>query len=88
VDFAAIKHHAEEQDIQAIGPIGQGEFLKQLGLYQRAEQLSLDADPKTRRLIAAAVDRLSSPAQMGTLFQVMALLPANANSEPPGFSSP
>jgi len=87
VDFAAIKNHAEEQGIQAIGPIGQGEFLKQLGLYQRAEQLSLDADPKTRRMIAAAVDRLSSPAQMGTLFQVMALLPANANTEPPGFST-
>jgi len=86
VDFAAIKAQAEHHGLQATGPIGQGAFLKQLGLYHRAEQLSLEADPKTRRMIAAAVDRLTSPAQMGTLFQVMALLPQGIDAEPPGFA--
>ena len=84
VDFSAIKTAAS--DLQVLGPCDQGTFLKSLGLYQRAEQLSAAADPKTRRMIAAAVDRLSSPAQMGRLFQTMALLPLDAKGAVAGFS--
>lgn len=75
VDFSAIRAAAETAGARVVGPTGQGEFLKALGLYHRAEQLSAGAEPEVRRAIAAAVDRLSSPAQMGEVFKVMAILP-------------
>ena len=83
VDFSAIQTAAA--DMRILGTRDQGDFLKSLGLYQRAEQLSADADPKTRRMIAAAVDRLSSPAQMGRVFQTMAILPPDAKGDVAGF---
>ena len=89
VDFSAIK--AAAGDATVWGPTNQGDFLKSLGLYQRAEQLSAGANPTTRRMIAAAVDRLSSPAQMGQVFQVMAILPQgqpqSQSQECAGFAS-
>ena len=85
VDFNAIKTSASNSKV--FGPTNQGDFLKALGLYQRAEQLSTAADPKTRRMIAAAVDRLSSPAQMGRVFQVMAIVPPEHNTGAAGFPS-
>ncbi|MGC6484602.1 MAG: class I SAM-dependent methyltransferase [Candidatus Puniceispirillales bacterium] len=78
VDFAAIADHARHHGIAPHGPAEQGTFLKAIGLYARAEQLATGATPETRREIAAAVDRLSSPAQMGTAFKVMALRPRDA----------
>ena len=83
VDFNAIKTAAA--DMRVLGTCDQGRFLKSLGLYQRAEQLSASADPKTRRMIAAAIDRLSSPAQMGRVFQTMAILPPDAEGDVAGF---
>ena len=77
VDFNAIADLAKSAGISAYGPVEQGHFLKSIGLYQRAEQLAIGAENETRRQIAAAVDRLSSPAQMGTAFKVMALRPDN-----------
>ena len=78
VDFGAITRHAEHAGLAAFGPEEQGSFLKAIGLYHRAEQLATGASAETRREIAAAVDRLSSPAQMGTAFKVMALRPQDA----------
>lgn len=75
VDFAALADHARAMGLDAFGPAEQGSFLKAIGLYHRAEQLAAGAEPETRRQIAAAVDRLSSPAQMGSAFKVMALRP-------------
>jgi len=83
VDFSAIKTAAA--DLRVLGPRDQGAFLKSLGLFERAEQLSAGADPKTRRMIAAAVDRLASPAQMGRVFQTMAILPPDAEGDVAGF---
>ena len=77
VDFSAIRTAAIAAGAKVIGPQSQGEFLKQLGLYKRAEQLAIGSDSEERRKIAAAVDRLSSPAQMGGVFNVMAILPAD-----------
>ena len=88
VDFSAITNTAIETDSNAVvlGPTHQGSFLKALGLYQRAEQLSAAAPPQKRRMIAAAVDRLSSPQQMGHLFQVMAILPPQSPRLAAGFA--
>lgn len=79
VDFSAIATHARNSNAAAYGPVEQGLFLKSIGLYARAEQLAAGADAETRRQIAAAVDRLSSPAQMGTAFKVMAIRPQHAS---------
>lgn len=77
VDFSAIRKAATATGAKSFGPHPQGAFLKQLGLYQRAEQLAVGEEAEGRRKIVAAVDRLSSPAQMGNLFKVMAILPSN-----------
>ena len=75
VDFGAIKRHALANDCQFFGTIGQGDFLKSLGLYERAEQLGANATPEIRRDLAAAVDRLASPAHMGSVFKAAYILP-------------
>ncbi|XDZ66165.1 class I SAM-dependent methyltransferase [Alphaproteobacteria bacterium LSUCC0684] len=85
VDFAAIRTSALGVGAHVLGPVDQGSFLKELGLFQRAEQLGLGQPPAIRRQIAAAVDRLTSPAQMGRVFKVMAILPAEITSPVAGF---
>ena len=81
VDFSAIRRAAISAGATVVGPTPQGDFLKSLGLYHRAEQLGINANPKQRRMLAAAVDRLSSPAQMGQIFNVMVILPLSNQSE-------
>jgi len=83
IDFSTIRGAATNAGAKVFGPQTQGDFLKQLGLYQRAEQLALGSEPDERRKIAAAVDRLSSPAQMGGAFKVMAILPASHPAKKP-----
>ena len=75
VDFGAIKRHALASDCRFFGAIGQGDFLKSLGLYERAEQLGQNASPEIRRNLAAGVERLASPAHMGSVFKVAHILP-------------
>ena len=77
VNFSSIAHIAEKEGLCVFPPINQGDFLRQCGLYERAETLSQKASPQTRRQLLAAVDRLTSPAQMGDLFKVLILLPTD-----------
>jgi NADH dehydrogenase [ubiquinone] 1 alpha subcomplex assembly factor 7 len=86
VDFGAIRKRANSAGARVLGPLKQGDFLKNLGLYQRADQLSQGADPETRRSLVAAVDRLSSPAQMGDVFKVIAILPQDTRAAIAGFT--
>jgi NADH dehydrogenase [ubiquinone] 1 alpha subcomplex assembly factor 7 len=80
VDFQALAQAAG--DLPVAGPVGQGAFLQALGIGIRAEMLKTHgADAAT---IDAAVTRLTDPAQMGTLFKVMALR-ANEKIKPAGF---
>jgi SAM-dependent MidA family methyltransferase len=69
-----------------IGPVPQGRFLMRIGLAQRAEQAALHCEGKPRRDLLAAVDRLTSPAQMGELFKVALLVPQGVGL-PPGFET-
>jgi len=85
VDFEAIRNAADDAGSYVAGPVDQGDFLKALGLFERAEQLAEGQDPGTRRMIAAAVDRLTSPAQMGRVFKVMAILPDESSMPVAGF---
>ena len=90
-DFSAIKQTANAAGTTIFGSKPQGEFLKQLGLFQRAEQLGTGATAEERRKIVAAVDRLTSPAQMGNVFKVMAILPRSFSEispqDIPGFAN-
>ena len=83
VDFANLAAAARHGGAQTFGPVGQGAFLEALGIGARAEKLSR-LNRKEAPSIAAAVDRLVSPGQMGTLFKALAILPRTAPT-PPGF---
>ncbi|MFO1162856.1 MAG: SAM-dependent methyltransferase [Reyranellaceae bacterium] len=82
VDFAAL---ARATGMPSFGPVGQGDFLRRLGIVERAEALKARANPSQRDAIDAALARLIEAGQMGTLFRVLAVGDTPSN-EPPGFS--
>jgi NADH dehydrogenase [ubiquinone] 1 alpha subcomplex assembly factor 7 len=82
VDFAALAAAAKAP---TFGPIAQGDFLRRLGILQRAESLKARASVSQRAAIDAALARLIDPDQMGTLFRVLAVGDGRT-SLPAGFS--
>ncbi len=54
------------------GPVPQGDFLRNLGIEMRAEQLMQRATADQRTAIETARRRLIDPAEMGTLFKALA----------------
>jgi NADH dehydrogenase [ubiquinone] 1 alpha subcomplex assembly factor 7 len=70
VDFAAL---AAASQARVFGPVGQGDFLRRLGIMQRAGILKAHASPVQHQAIDAALQRLIAPDQMGTLFRVLAV---------------
>ena len=84
VDFEALGTVATQAGL-AVQPLAtQGEFLIRMGINERARSLS-GANPKLAADIAAARDRLVTPAQMGELFKVFCA--ASPGLAPPGFSA-
>jgi SAM-dependent MidA family methyltransferase len=83
VDFLALAQAARAGGAAAYGPASQCNFLADLGLGPRAERLIV-ANPKEARAIAAAIDRLVNPKEMGALFKALGLAPKTA-PPPPGF---
>jgi SAM-dependent MidA family methyltransferase len=88
VDFAAMARSARAAGAAVYGPIDQGDFLKALGLEQRAQALSSRAAAAQAADIEAARLRLigKGPGQMGALFKAMVV----ANRQlpvPPGFQA-
>lgn len=81
VDFAAL---AAAAGAATFGPVSQADFLRRLGLLQRAETLKARASEPQRRAIDVTLARLIGPDQMGTLFRVMAV--GDGRSTPAGFS--
>lgn len=71
VDFTALG--AAAGDVRVSGPVTQGVWLARLGIEARARQLQAGASPAAAAKVAAALVRLTAPAQMGSLFKVMAL---------------
>jgi NADH dehydrogenase [ubiquinone] 1 alpha subcomplex assembly factor 7 len=93
VDFAAFAAAATAAGACAYGPVSQGDFLAALGLAQRAATLLRQASPTQAETIRSACRRLIDPAQMGTLFKVLALadprLPVPAGFAPsPALATP
>ena len=85
VDFAALAAAAAASRARVCGPVGQGDFLKRLGIMQRAEMLKARASPAQRHALDAGLERLIAPDQMGTLFRVMAI-GDDRSAAPIGFS--
>ncbi|AUW59986.1 methyltransferase [Sphingobium sp. SCG-1] len=73
VDFTLVGHMARQAGLQVLGPIGQGDFLKALGIDARAAQLARQSPDRAEEITAARM-RLVMPEEMGTLFKVMAFV--------------
>lgn len=86
VDFERMGQAALKANAALHGPVTQRDFLLALGLPQRAQALSLKANPEQRVAISGAFDRLIAQGEtgMGDLFKVLAL--SQRNLPPlPGF---
>jgi NADH dehydrogenase [ubiquinone] 1 alpha subcomplex assembly factor 7 len=55
------------------GPVTQGEFLRRLGIVERAATLKQKATSAQAAGIDSALVRLTAPDQMGELFKVLAI---------------
>ena len=71
VDFTSLAQVAAEGGLHIAPVIGQGEFLKNMGIDIRADSLRKHATLPQIAEIDAALDRLTDEAQMGSLFKVM-----------------
>ncbi len=76
VDFATLRDGAKQIGVQ-VHTAEQGAFLKALGMGQRAQMLAT-SQPAHADALGAAHRRLTHGDEMGTLFKVMCLTPANA----------
>ena len=83
VDFSAL---AAAAGVAAHGPVGQGAWLRALGIEARAAALKAKASPAQREAIDAATARLTGEKAMGELFKVMALSGAGWPT-PAGFAA-
>ena len=84
VDFAALAAAGQRVGASVHGPVGQGALLAALGIAARAHSLAAH-NPGEASALAAALDRLTAPEKMGTLFKALAFLPGGA-ARAPGFA--
>jgi SAM-dependent MidA family methyltransferase len=89
VDFQALREAAESMGANAYGPLDQGEFLRRLGIEQRAAVLRNAAPPSKMMEAERALQRLTGDTGrgMGRLFKAMAF--GHPKLGPlPGFDEP
>jgi SAM-dependent MidA family methyltransferase len=72
VDFKALTRAARQAGASVTAVVPQGEWLIRLGIESRAQALSR-ANADRAYDIEAALHRLTAPAEMGTLFKVVAI---------------
>ena len=84
VDFEPLAAAAQAAGAATAGPVGQGALLRRLGIDARAERLAQGLAGPALQAHRAAHHRLTDPAEMGTLFQALAIHPP-AQAPPPGF---
>ncbi|MCA8929919.1 MAG: SAM-dependent methyltransferase [Alphaproteobacteria bacterium] len=73
VDFAALAAAAVAAGAKAHGPVGQGAYLRALGIEARHAGLVARATPAQKRELDTALYRLTDAAAMGESFRVLAL---------------
>jgi SAM-dependent MidA family methyltransferase len=86
VDFEALGDAGRASGMNVSGPLTQGEFLRRLGIEQRAARLKANAAPQQTADIDSALARLTAPDQMGELFKVLAFADPKLGALP-GFDS-
>ncbi|WP_184098712.1 class I SAM-dependent methyltransferase [Sphingopyxis panaciterrulae] len=86
VDFAALAFAARNAGALVAGPVGQGDWLRRLGIDARLTALAAAAPDRADELTGQR-DRLVEPAAMGDLFKVMAIH-ASGWPRPEGFAEP
>jgi NADH dehydrogenase [ubiquinone] 1 alpha subcomplex assembly factor 7 len=84
VDFMRLAEAAAAAGAIRHGPIDQGDFLRRLGIMERADQLLAAATPAQTLDITSARDRLILPTKMGTLFKALTLAQPDLTA-PAGF---
>jgi len=82
VDFGLLGNVAENSDLSVYGAISQGNFLRNMGIYFRIENLSKNANEQQRIDLKTASARLTEYTQMGKLFKALAV---TSGIEPAGF---
>ena len=88
VDFQALAQAAEGMRARVHGPLGQGEFLRRLGIEQRAAALKAGAPPEYAAAIEAALARLTNEDRTGMGRMVKAFAVADPKIEVlPGFET-
>ncbi len=73
VNFSHLLRAAHPYNILSYGPVQQNQFLEELGIRLRAQQLTGEGDGPQRLQVEKAIHRLISPSQMGALFKAFAL---------------
>jgi NADH dehydrogenase [ubiquinone] 1 alpha subcomplex assembly factor 7 len=75
VDFQALVRAAEDLGARVHGPVPQGEFLKALGIEQRAATLMAKTTPQVSEDISGALKRLTEGGRggMGSMFKVVSI---------------
>ncbi|GMF18112.1 unnamed protein product [Phytophthora fragariaefolia] len=75
VDFATLRRFATaEPKVKSAGPVGQGMFLKNMGIEHRLAMLLQNTESeKVQEDLFSSYERLVEPEQMGTIFKAMAL---------------
>jgi SAM-dependent MidA family methyltransferase len=78
VDFAALATAAKTPGVWTYGPIGQGDFLIDLGILERADTLKRGRASDRRPSVDFDLNRLIAPDEMGELFKALAIMPTGA----------
>ena len=88
VDFQALARAADSLQVQLHGPVEQGEFLRRLGIEQRAATLKAGATHEQSLAIQSALVRLTSTERtgMGRMMKVLGLSAPKLGALP-GFES-
>lgn len=84
-DFPAVLEAAVRAGADVTGCLGQGAFLRRLGIEQRAERL-IAGRPEAAPVIGRQLARLTAPDQMGELFKAAAIFSPRSLSAP-GFEA-
>ncbi|MBO6562361.1 MAG: SAM-dependent methyltransferase [Nisaea sp.] len=87
VDFDALLDTAAATGCNGFGTVTQVAFLTALGIEQRVERLLAQASETQAATLRSGARRLIDPAEMGTLFKVVAVA-AREIEELPGFGPP
>lgn len=85
VDFGAIVQAVKKEGVSVFGPVEQGDFLKNLGIEQRAAMLmKAAANASQKEDIEKALHRLCDSGQMGSMFKAIGFVHGKA-IRPAGF---